>query len=235
MLSLPFGMMMLGTILYFALEKISLKTLFNPEAMLLVVAGCFGVLVTSAPTENLINLFKLLLGALKPEASSKKIDRGLLALSKSKESPQKGLHPLISYAQELWEAGVDTELFVVLLSHRLEELKHRTEGAVATLRNLSKFPPAMGMTGTVIGLVSLFSHLTPENRGNLGPSLALAMTATLYGLVVANMILLPLSDRMGVLHMERSKISDRVYGVLLLIHGGEPENVIQGELNVKAA
>lgn len=235
MITLPTGLVILGTILYLALGRASDTNLFNPEAILLVGFGCLGVLILSAPLSQLIGLFRALVAALKPEPTNNRIDETLLSLAKNKLGESKGVHPLISYAQELWHTGIDAELFPILLAHRLEEIKRSNEGPVVTLRNLSKFPPAMGMTGTVIGLVSLFSHLTADNKGNLGPSLGLAMTATLYGLVVANMVLLPMADRLSVMHLRTCEMADRIYGVLLLIHGGELQDVIEVAFHGKAA
>lgn len=235
MITLPIGLITLMAIIYFALAQITLETLMNPEALILVAAGSVGVLVLSAPSRQLGNLFKIVFGAFAPEISERDIEKNLLSLAKNKTKNVGKSHPLISYAQELWETGVEPDLFMILLEHRLEDVKRGTEGAVATLRNLAKFPPALGMTGTVIGLVSLFSHLTPDSKATLGPSLALAMTSTLYGLVVANVVLLPLADRLSVMHMEKSKIADKVYGTLLLIHGGEPQSVIEVELQTRAA
>ena len=100
------------------------------------------------------------------------------------------------------------------------------------MRNLSKYPPALGMTGTVIGLVAIFADLSSENRANLGPSLALAMTATFYGLLLANTLLLPLADRLQVMHSHKVRENELVFRVLLLLQQGEPKEMIVGQLHV---
>jgi chemotaxis protein MotA len=103
------------------------------------------------------------------------------------------------------------------------------------MRNLSKYPPSLGMIGTVIGLVTLFSNLTPENQKNVGPSLALAMTATFYGLLLANGLLMPLADRLYVRHLAQVQLDEQVYRILILIHRNEAEAMISEEVHSIAA
>src|SRR5690606_26967501 len=120
------------------------------------------------------------------------------ALMKDRALRQPSVNPLINYAAELWGQGIDPELFIVLISQRRDELERGHAGAVQALRNLAKYPPALGMTGTVMGLVSLFSVLGIDDKAALGPSLALAMTATFFGLVTANCLVTPLADHLHV-------------------------------------
>jgi len=90
------------------------------------------------------------------------------------------------------------------------------------------------MTGTVIGLVALFSNLNAESRSMIGPSLALAMTATFYGLLLANALLLPLADRLHVRHLRAAELNEHIYHILMLIQKEEPLGVIEGEIHAQS-
>jgi chemotaxis protein MotA len=141
----------------------------------------------------------------------------------------------LNYAVELWEKGTSAEMFQVLISQKKEKLENQTLDAVQAIRNLAKYPPALGMTGTVMGLVSLFANLNAENKAQLGPALGLAMTATFFGLIMANALLMPLADRLQVVHLRRKEYYTSLYQVLLLINRREANILIMSEVQDRAA
>ena len=235
MKSLPIGSLVMLAVLAYSLMGMNFKTMLNMHSIVLVMVGTVAVLAMSTPANEIRALFKALWALTKNESGWVVLNKGLIDLSKRKDSVVGEIHPLIVYAQELWEQGLDSDMIVVLLTQKLDELNRASEQSVATMRNLAKYPPALGMTGTVIGLVSLFSHLGPDSKDKLGPSLALAMTATFYGLMLANMVLLPLADRLHVQHLSHVKKNEHVYRVLLLIEQGEPPSLIEGEVNAAVA
>ena len=237
MIGLMTGALILGWVVFSSIQGENAATLVNAHSVILVGAGSVGVLIVATPGATLSTLLRMIFkGRKQKHASLKATHEALLTLSRSRQAALgANAHPLIARAQELWRAGVSAELFETMLSHRAEDLNQSGLRAVAALRNLAKYPPALGMTGTVIGLVGLFSNLTPEKKGMLGPSLAMAMTATFYGLILANMIVMPLSDRLHVLHLEEIRLNDHVFKTLLLVHQGEPKTVLEGEFRQYAA
>jgi chemotaxis protein MotA len=176
-------------------------------------------------------LFDLRKGGL----SKERLDRQLLALISKEGARPKSFHPLIAYAASLWEQGIDPHLFTVIMTQQLESMNRKSEQAVVSLKNLAKYPPSLGMTGTVIGMVSLFSNLTPENRNSIGPNLAFAMTATFFGLVLSNWIIMPIADRLHLKHLEQVWNNEYVFRVLMLIHKGYPLPAIKEGMNEIAA
>ena len=84
--------------------------------------------------------------------------------------------------------------------------------------------PAWGMIGTIIGMVTMFANMSDPSK--LGPAMATALLATLYGALIANMICLPLADKLHVKLLEedvsRSLIID---GVLLIRDSKSPSLV----------
>ncbi len=235
MSSFPIGLIAAIVILIYSLGSTDAKTFINAHALVLVLGGTFAVLALSTPIKDLIHIWRSVQSIFKPETSLQLLQEDLNQLSRSKKSSSQSGHELMIYAQTLWEKGVDSQMFMALLGRKMEEMMGSTEQSIALLRNLAKYPPALGMTGTVIGLVSLFSNLTPENKTSLGPLLALAMTATFYGLILSNILLMPLADRIQVMHITRAKEIELVFKVILLIHQNEAKNVIEDEIYGRAA
>jgi chemotaxis protein MotA len=91
------------------------------------------------------------------------------------------------------------------------------------------------MTGTVMGLVVLFANLGEDNKATLGPALGLAMTATFFGLLLANGIIMPLADRLSLQHMRWKNNAQSVYELLLLVNRREPATLVQGEVKDRVA
>jgi chemotaxis protein MotA len=89
-------------------------------------------------------------------------------------------------------------------------LTHLDEGQ-KIYRAIGDCAPAFGMVGTLIGMVQMFANMTDPSK--LGPFMATALLATLYGAVVANLITLPIADK---LHL---KLVDEEINRTLMIDG----------------
>lgn len=236
MLTLPFGLLAFSSVLYLLISGNSSAQIFlNPHAIILVVGGSLATLAISNPTRIILGLFSIMKILRRKEYRPQDLNQALISLSEKRDAKLPVVHPLMDYAQGMWEQGLDSETSLELIKQKAEQLNQETGLAVTTLKNLSKYPPALGMMGTVIGMVTLFSNLTPESKGQIGPNLALAMTSTFYGLLLANSVLMPLADRIHVIHQERVRQNKFIFRILRLIHTGQNRMVIQEEIYGKAS
>lgn len=89
-------------------------------------------------------------------------------------------------------------------------LMHLTEGS-KIYRAIGDCAPAFGMIGTLLGMVQMFSNMSDPSK--LGPFMAVALLATLYGAVVANLVCLPIADKLHV------KVLDEETNRTLIIDG----------------
>jgi chemotaxis protein MotA len=80
------------------------------------------------------------------------------------------------------------------LRAELQAMVARHARTAALLRRAGEVAPAMGLIGTLIGLVQMLSNL--DNPASIGPAMAVAILATLYGAALANMALLPLAYKL---------------------------------------
>ncbi len=235
MFSLPLGILSTALVVFFSIEKGSWGLYINHHAIVIVVFGTITILLFSTPT----GVIKALIGSIgelfRTKANSKDFASDLRALSTTRTLQQKSGNPLMNYAVGLWDSGVDSELFVVLLSQKRHELENEDADAVQALRNLAKYPPALGMTGTVIGLVKLFAQLGAEDKAGLGPALALAMTATFFGLIMANAVITPMADRLHVQQMTKKRDLNAAYQAILLINRNEPVELLTGDTDAAEA
>ncbi len=235
MSSLPIGFLMMMITVFYTVEYKSWPLFLNLHSIVVVVFGTLAVLAISTPSKVLKSLWHHHLDLWKhtPGTSAYMEEFKQLAKTKNLTSPSK--NPLINYAVSLWESGVAPDLFIVMIAQKRMELESSGTEAILSLRNLAKYPPALGMTGTVVGLVSLFSNLGASNKGALGPALALAMTATFFGLIIANALVTPLADRLHVQHVWLKRVYVETYQILLLINRGESLELVNDETSKKTA
>lgn len=88
--------------------------------------------------------------------------------------------------------------------------------------------PAMGMIGTLIGLVQMLANM--DDPKQIGPAMAVALLTTLYGAILANMIALPIADKLAVRSREENHRKSLIIDALLGIQGGQNPRVIASML-----
>jgi chemotaxis protein MotA len=102
-------------------------------------------------------------------------------------------------------------------------LTHLDEGQ-KIYRAIGDCAPAFGMVGTLIGMVQMFANMTDPSK--LGPFMAVALLATLYGALVANILCLPIADKLhGKLMDEEVNRTLIIDGVLMLRESKSPQIV----------
>jgi chemotaxis protein MotA len=235
MFTLPLGLFLFAIALLTSTPLSSWSAYINSHSIMIVLGGSIAILFFSTPSLILKQLGKCLMSLGEKDPELDDFAKDFEQLSTHRKLSQPSMHPLINYAVEMWDNGTSPEVFTVLLSQRKEHLDAQKFEAVQSLKNLAKYPPALGMTGTVMGLVLLFSNLGADDKSTLGPSLSMAMTATFFGLLLANGLIMPLADRLGVHHMRWKNTCQSVYEILLLINRREPAALIKGELQDRVA
>lgn len=102
--------------------------------------------------------------------------------------------PFVEKAMEMLVDGHDTEKVAAQLNKEIYLTRERNQVSVKVLSTFSEFAPAMGMVGTLIGLVAMLQNM--EDPDTIGPSMAIALLTTLYGALIANGITTPLAKKM---------------------------------------
>lgn len=233
MLSLPFGAVMTLAIFLYAMGLENLGLYLNVHSMILVGGGTAAILFFTSPISALRNLLRETKNLFSQPLHFSQVRKDLMNIANSKLSAKKSDDELVAYAQDLWEQGIAPDLFIVLISQKRKEIEQRSVDAIQCLKNLAKYPPALGMAGTVMGIVTLFQSLD-GGKEKIGPALAVAMTATFFGLMIANGLVMPLSDRLQVRQITDGNYLQNVYQVLLLINQDESSHLIQEEVSSRA-
>lgn len=148
---------------------------------------------------------------------------GFLALEEAEinnEFLQKGVDLLVD--------GHDGDVVRATLSKDISLTTERHELGAGIFKTLGDIAPAMGMIGTLVGLVAMLSNM--DDPKSIGPAMAVALLTTLYGAFLANVIALPISHKL-ILRTEEEKLNQSLImdGVLGIQDGQNPK-VIEGVL-----
>jgi chemotaxis protein MotA len=124
--------------------------------------------------------------------------------------------------------GHDAEVVRAVMEKDMELTSDRHVIAIKVFRALGDLGPAMGMIGTLVGLVAMLSNMSDPK--SIGPAMAVALLTTLYGAIQANMFAIPIADKLelrsGEERLSRALILDAIMG----IQDGQNPRVIQSML-----
>ena len=124
--------------------------------------------------------------------------------------------------------GHDAEVVRTTLSKDIKMSFARHEEGARVFKILSDVAPAMGMIGTLIGLVAMLSNM--DDPKAIGPAMAVALLTTLYGAFLANVIAIPIANKL-MLRAEQEKLNQHlVLDAILGIQDGQNPRVIEGIL-----
>lgn len=148
---------------------------------------------------------------------------GLLSLE-SAEVPNvfmnKGINLLID--------GHDGEVVKQILSKEVKMASERHQLGASIFKQLGDVAPAMGMIGTLVGLVAMLSNM--DDPKSIGPAMAVALLTTLYGAILANMVAIPISDKCTMRDEEEKLTNNLIIDGLLSIQAGQNPRVIEQAL-----
>jgi len=210
--------------------------LIAPPAMLLVFGGTFGAAMASGLLKDATGAGGIIAKALKAkpdppdETISQMVDfaerarrEGLLALEEVTKTVE---NPFLKKGIELAVDGTDPEELREILENDIGAFRAEQKANAKFFENMGGFAPTLGIIGTVIGLVHVLQNLS--DPGKLGPLIAGAFVATLWGVMSANIIWLPIANRLKrVAEVEIHHRELLIEGILSIQAGANPRIVQQ--------
>ena len=230
------GLAFVGILVAAIMEGTSPMALLAPSALILVFGGTIGACLASGVLKDTIGALQAAIKTLtaKVSESSAVVDdivklaerarrEGLLALedaAKAIENPflQRGLQMAID--------GTDPEELREILEGEIAAKKKTEKVYAGWFTNAGAYGPTIGIIGTVIGLIHTLASLSEPEK--LGEMIAAAFTATLWGVLTANVMWFPLGKRIArVSELEAGQMELVVEGILAIQAGSNPRIVAQ--------
>jgi chemotaxis protein MotA len=198
----------------------------NLPSILIVVGGTLAATFVKFPLQNVFSAFKI--GASTALKNVQVDPRGLIdkALELSEIARKSGLLALESVEIEnhffkrgikLCIDGHPLEVVRNALVRDMETSIHRHDEGARIFKAIGDSAPAFGMIGTLVGLVQMLSAM--DDPKSIGPAMAVALLTTLYGAVIANLIALPIADKLESKTEEERLTKELILEAVTQIHG----------------
>ncbi len=125
--------------------------------------------------------------------------------------------------------GLEPQTIQEVLETEIQYLEERHEVGAELLITLGTYAPAMGMIGTVIGLVQMLQ--TMSDPSTIGPAMAVALITTFYGALLANLVFNPMAGKLKARSKEEVLLKEMILLGILSISKGENPRIIEEKLS----
>jgi len=209
----------------------SLMTFVDIPSVLIVVVGSYFTMFTLATISEGIGIFGTINLAFKtPQLNEQGIITKLMAMSE--KARREGLLALEEELEDLDDEfikkgmrlvvdGTDAAIIRDLMENELNQMQGRHASKISMVNGWASLAPGLGMLGTVIGLIGMLKNL--EDKSALGPNMAVALITTLYGSMMANLLLIPLGNKLRSYDGSESRVKEmQIEGVLSIQAGDNP-------------
>lgn len=212
-----------GFILGAILAGGSILLFVNVPSLLIVIGGSVSVVLMQFTLGQFFGAFKVAMKAFfhKSVDAVQLIEQaGVLANVARKEGmmaleSQEIENPFLNKGIQLCVDGHPPDLVRKMLSKDISLTIQRHELGQKIFKALGDIAPAMGMIGTLIGLVQMLANM--DDPKSIGPAMAVALLTTLYGAIIANAFALPLADKLELRSQEektnRTLILETISGI----------------------
>lgn len=217
----------------------TLGAYFKPAEILLVFGGAIGAAFMSMPLHNItgaagfikkwiFNKHSHIEHTIKEMVGYAETARrdGVLALeSVAREAPD----PFLRRGLQLTIDGTDPEMIERILRIEIESMTERHKHGKHIFHTLAKFGPGFGLMATLIAQVAMFKNLGGD-ASVIGNALAIALTGTLYGCMLQNLMAGPIAEKLALKSQEEIFAKEIVLQGVLSIQAGNNPRVVEMQL-----
>ncbi|MEJ1297553.1 MAG: flagellar motor protein [Candidatus Sedimenticola sp. (ex Thyasira tokunagai)] len=226
-----------------ALEGGHIDALLNGPALVIVFGGTIGAILLQTPMPLFIHALRqagsvfvppkhMIRPAIKKMVQWSNVARkeGLLGLETIAE---KEPDLFIRKGMQLLVDGSEPEVIRAIMDVELDISEHHDMQAAKMFESMGGYSPTIGIIGAVMGLIHVMQNLADPSK--LGSGIATAFVATIYGVGLANLFLLPFGNKLKTLALAKSHYREMIIeGIVSIAEGENPRNIeskLQGYLN----
>lgn len=227
-----------GLIFGFIVEGGHLSSLLSFPAFLIVFGGTFGATIIGTPLSSLKKFPQWLRIAFRNQSfgaedayhsliqfAEKARREGLLSLEPELQAIN---NKFTSQGMQLVIDGTDPEVIKKILESNIAAMESRHKIGINAFEAAGGFSPTMGIIGTVMGLIHVLGNLTDPEA--LSSSIASAFSATLYGVALANVFLLPVANKLKIKSKQEVETMEMILDGIISIQSGENPSILKEKL-----
>lgn len=208
----------------------------NTPSLIIVIGGTIGSTLVHYPFSDVFGTLSIIKKAFryKSSASSERIEQLIRFAGKARKE---GILSLQAVSSEVTDPfflkglqmavdGQEPDKLKEMLDREIEYIQERHDKGADILLAMGTYAPAMGMIGTLIGLVQMLQ--TMNDPASIGPAMAVALLTTFYGAVIANVLCIPMAGKLKT--RSASEILDKTLvaeGMKSILEGENPRIIEQ--------
>lgn len=216
------------------LEGGHISTLLNGPAILIVLGGTLGAVMLQSPMGIFLRGMRMVVWTFVPPkvSSIQTVEKivswsdiarkeGLLGLENIEESES---DPFTRKGLQLLVDGSEPENIRAILDVDIGTKEHRDMQGARIFESMGGYSPTIGIIGAVMGLIQVMGNLSDPSK--LGGGIAVAFVATIYGVGAANLIFLPVANKLkNIVHNQVQFREMIVEGMVSIAEGENPRNI----------
>jgi chemotaxis protein MotA len=210
----------------------------GPSA-LIVFGGTFGAVLINYPLADVLGVIKVAQNAFFKKEQKARAAIDLLVMM-SKVSRKDGMlalqnmtnqlrDPFLMKAVHLIIDGLEPGDVTNILETELDFIEERHRLGAEIFTTMGNYAPAMGMTGTLIGLVQMLMRM--NDPSSIGPAMSVALVTTFYGVVLAYLLFLPLAGKLTRLSSQELLVKQLIINGILSIQAGDNPRILEQKLH----
>ncbi|NCN41660.1 motility protein A [bacterium] len=235
-ISAPLGFIVgLGVIGFSVTQGLENSRVFlDAHAAVIVLGGTLAAAMICLPLTHLLSLFKIFLRTVTGSQKTEILHtiNEVVSVSEAVASGQSISDQSATIKNHFFKeslvlmdkGGLTDDQLQEVLAMRVEQQNEMYKKEGATYKIIGKFPPAFGLVGATLGMIALLQGLgAPDAFQKLGPAMSIALVATFYGLILANVFIIPVGENLT--HAADDDLTIRkiiAHGVLLIKNKEHP-------------
>ncbi|MFH1079077.1 MAG: motility protein A [Pseudomonadota bacterium] len=216
-----------------------LNWFLDAPAAMIVLGGTFGAILINYPLGDIAGVFKAIKYVFfQRELHSLRVIDLLVRMSQT--TRREGIlgmermsrevdDPFLKKAIEFMVDGAGPDELNTILVTELEYVEERHRLGAEIFTTMGHFAPAMGMMGTLIGLIQMLMRMNEPST--IGPSMAVALVTTFYGVILSNLIFLPVAGKLRTRSARELLVKQLIINGVLSIQSGDNPRVVEKKLH----
>ncbi|WP_054031319.1 motility protein A [Desulfatitalea tepidiphila] len=210
----------------------------NYPSLMIVLGGTMGATLINYPISDVVSMFRVTKNAFRQRTpnplgiipvmvdfAKRARKEGVLAFEKYIREID---DPFLSKAMQMAVDGLGNDAIEEVLNTEILWLEERHRLGAEIYATMGTFAPAVGMLGTIIGLVQMLMQM--KDPSAIGAPMAVALLTTFYGTLLANFLFLPISGKLKVRSRQEILAKQMVVQGILAIQAGDNHRIVSEKL-----
>ncbi|NKE73060.1 motility protein A [Candidatus Manganitrophus noduliformans] len=216
----------------------SLLIFWDAASMMIVVGGTIGTTLINYPLRDVFGVVMVVKNVFlyKLEPPRELITQMIELSGKMRKNGVLSIEPMIKQVRSAFFAkglqmlvdGTEAKDIRSVLEKEMEYLAERHRLGSEIFTTLATFAPALGMIGTLIGLVQMLQRL--DDPSKIGPAMAVALITTFYGACIANLLCLPIAGKLKTRSKQEMLVKEMILEAVLSMSAGENPRTLEQKL-----